>query len=190
MRRRFSTACRASTVRLDSQRFVKTFPRVRQHSLREVSPAEIEVWEMPRFVTWGQDGLFQPGNRFVVASHLDQVRTDVVVGISKFRIDFNRSFAFRDGVFDLALKMVGPTQEGMRFRAGKDFQRAFIQNHCLVVVAVHLHAIRLLQQGPRLLLRVSRHAIVWSPSRALFSGLFRASTPDRSCKSRDTRQCD
>src|SRR5579871_3121190 len=105
-------------TRLDLQRFLKQLARAGDHSLCEIHAAEIEIRELPRFVTLGLNGLLEPGNRLVVAPEVDQVRPNIIVGIAEIGIDSDGALALGDGFVDFALEVIGPAEERMRLRCG------------------------------------------------------------------------
>ncbi len=92
--------------------------------------------------------MLQPWNGFIVAAEFDEIGPDVVVGIAEVRVEFDGALALSDGLFDTALKMVGPAQEGMRFGGRVQFERSLIELYGAVVVAFHLRLIGVLQNFP------------------------------------------
>ncbi len=75
--------------RLDFQRFLEAANRVAVHFFSEVRTAQVVVRKMARLVAARFRGAFQPGNRFLEAAQLDQIRADVVVRIAKLRINLD-----------------------------------------------------------------------------------------------------
>src|SRR5262249_18101848 len=96
------------------------------------------MWKMPRLVAARFAGAFEPGNRFIVALLLDQVRTDVVIRIAKVRIDFDGALALDDGLVNAALKVVSPPEERVGLGGGVHLERRSIKLDGAIVIAFHL----------------------------------------------------
>ena len=145
MRRSDSSAWRASEyARLDLQRFVETAHCVAVHFFSKIRAAQIVVRKVARFVAARFRGALQPGNRFLEAAQLDQVRTNVVVRIAKLGINLDGALAFHNRVIHAPLEMVRPAQKRVGFRRGMQFQRRLIELHGSIVVAFHLRLVSVL----------------------------------------------
>src|SRR6266478_7492321 len=81
-------------------------------------------------------------------ARLDHVCANVVVWIAKVGIDFNGALALQNGVFELALEVIGPAEKGMRLSRGVQLQRRMIEFDGPIVVALHLRLIGVLQHFP------------------------------------------
>ena len=134
--------------RLDFERFLETSHGAAVHFFAQIRAAEIVVRKMARLIASRFSRAFEPGNRVVKTPQLDEIGSDVVVGIAEFRINFDRPFALRDGVFDAALKMIGPAKKRVRFRRRVQLERRLIEFDGPIVVAFHLGLIRVLKDFP------------------------------------------
>ena len=84
--------------------------------------------EVAWFIARCGDGLLQPGNGFIVTTELNEIGTDIVVGIAEFWIDGDRAFTFRNGLINFPLKMISPAEKSVGLGVGK------ISRECLYKV--------------------------------------------------------
>src|ERR1700722_7306449 len=105
--------------------------------------------KMPRLISFGFNGALQPWDSVIKAVQLDQIRADIVVGISKFWINIDGRATLRYGLVQLALEMVSPAEKCVSFGGGMQFQGGFVKIYSTVVIALHLGLISILQKFPR-----------------------------------------
>ena len=101
--------------------------RLGVHLFRPVDTPEIVVRIMVGIVSTRLKGALEPGQGLVVLALLDEVGADIVVRVAELRIDPDSLLAERDGLFELALKMVGPAQVSVRFRGGMNLERPLVR---------------------------------------------------------------
>src|SRR5208337_3768902 len=116
---------RQSVVRGEFQSLLEVVARFAIQFLCRINAPEIVMGIMVRLVAPGLQRALKPRNRFVVFALLDQICADVVVGSAKLRIDLNGLLAFRNGIVNLSLEAVGPSQEREGLRRGMKVQQAF-----------------------------------------------------------------
>src|ERR1035438_4759113 len=105
-------------IRREFQRLLKVMARFAIQFLGGINTPKIVVGVVVRLVAAGLQRALKPRNSFVVFALLNQVRTDIVVGVAKFRVDLDGLFALGNGIVNLSLEAVGPTQEREGFGSG------------------------------------------------------------------------
>jgi hypothetical protein len=98
-----------------------------------------------RLVARSRHGPLEPENGLIVASQLDQIRTNIVVRVAEVRVHADGAFAFCNGVMHFPLKVVGPTQKRVRFGGRANFQRISIEFDGAIQLTFHLGLIGLLK---------------------------------------------
>src|SRR5947209_4703790 len=78
---------REHVIRLDRQRRLELFDRLVEQSLGAVDAAEVAVREVARLVAGCGNRALQPRDGFVELPFVDEIRADVVVRVSKTRVD-------------------------------------------------------------------------------------------------------
>jgi len=89
--------------------------------------------------------LLQPRDGLAVIAALDQVGADIVVGITVGGIDLDGLLALVDSFVDLALVVLGPAQEGVRFGGGVHFDGSFVELRGQFEVPLHLELVGVLK---------------------------------------------
>ena len=117
------------------------------------------MWEMPRLLPLGVDRLLQPGNSLIEIALLDHVRADVVVGIAEIWIDLDGALALGNGIFKLALKMIGPAEKSMGLGRGMQVKGGLVKLDGAIVIALHLSLIGVLKNFPS----VSKGLLIHGP---------------------------
>src|ERR1700716_1309689 len=125
----------------------------------EIGAPQIEMGKVPGFISLCRNRLLKPWNGFIKTLQADEVGTNIIVGVAKFRIDFNRALAFRDSLIDLSLKVKRPSKECVSFGGRVQRKRSPVKLNGAIVVAFHLRLERFLQSLPSLLFAVSRHTV-------------------------------
>jgi len=114
---------------------------------------------MARLVALGVDGLLQPGNSLIEITLLDHVGANVVVGIAKIGINFDSALALGNGIFELALKMIGPAEKSVRLGGRVQVKGGLVELDGAIVIALHLSLIGVLKNFPS----VSKGLLIHGP---------------------------
>src|ERR1700757_1073045 len=96
------------------------------------------MWIHPRFVSFRDHGLFEPGYGLAPFLLFDQISPDIVVRIAEIGVHANGLQALLDGAFIVAQKRVGPSAEGIGLGGREQFDGARIEFDGLLVFARHL----------------------------------------------------
>src|SRR4030095_12146557 len=124
----------------------------------QINPAEIDEWKVPRFVTGGRFGLFQPWDGVVKALLLHSIHTYVVIGIAKFGVELDGDLALCNGFVEPADETIGPTQISMRIGGRVERDRFFVKTDRVLELLRHLVSHRLFDELKRpFLISVSCH---------------------------------
>src|SRR5262245_25975973 len=123
---------------LDGHRLLEFPDGLADLVLTDVDAREIEVRIVTRLVARGALGLLEPRDRLVGAPELDQVRADVIVGISERRIDRDGRSALRDGVLMASECAERPPEERVRLGARMEGDRVAVVRERFVESAFHL----------------------------------------------------
>ncbi len=127
------------------------FKRSRHLPLAFEHAPKIVVGEAVALVALCLERHAQPRNRILRLIQLDEIRSDVVVGIAEFGIQIDGPVAIRNGAFQIPLVGARPSSEGVSLRRGKDVQRLRIKPYRLVDIPAHLVLVGLPHQLHRLL---------------------------------------
>src|SRR6266481_737081 len=125
-------------VWIESQGTAKLFQSLLNHSLGKVNPTQIDIGKMPWLITLSFLCFFQPRHRFIQFLLLHQVDADVIVRITKFRIELNSNLALGDGLVDPALETVGPAQIGMGVCSWTKGDGFFVEANRFIQLTGHL----------------------------------------------------
>lgn len=139
---------REGVARLNFQCFLETFHRARVHFFAEIGAAQIVMGEMARLIAARFYRALEPGNRFVKTVQLNEIRSNIVVWIAEFRVNFNGAFALGDGVVNTALKMIGPSKKCISLGRRMQVERGLVKLDSPFVIPFHLGLISVLKDFP------------------------------------------
>jgi hypothetical protein len=98
-----------------------------------------------RLVAWRDRGFLKPGNGLVPFLLFNQVGPDIVVRVSKLRIQFDRPQAFGDGAVVVAEERVRPPAEGVGLGGREGLDGTAVELDGLLVLALHLQLVSFLK---------------------------------------------
>jgi hypothetical protein len=124
---------RILTVQLKSAPIVLT--RFLPLALVFIYASEVAMGKEIRVVSRRFQRFLQPGDRRFPLSLLDQIGADVVVGVSKIRIDFDRLLTIGDRLRVVPERRMGPAAECVSFGGGEGLQRVRVELDCLLVLS-------------------------------------------------------
>src|SRR2546428_6037805 len=147
---------RKGVPRLQAQGRMKTFSCPRIHFLRQIGATQVVVGVVARIVALGLSGTLQPRDGLVEAAHLDQVGTDVVVGVTEVRINFDGALALRDGLLQPALEVIRSEEHTSELQSRSDLVcRLLLEKKKNIVLMLMLRLIHLILMRSDSLLSVT-----------------------------------
>ena len=115
-------------------------------AFRFVGAAQIHVRVTVGLVSRGFERALEPGDRTVDIAFLHEVSADVVIGITKRRVDLDRLMTLGDRIVDTSHQAVGPAEKRIRLRRRMHLDRLFVELDGFVKLALDLVLVSLLEK--------------------------------------------
>src|SRR5437870_4391401 len=114
----------------------------------EVHPRQVRVGVEVAAISRRRDRPLEPGDRFIEAFELDQIRPDIVVRIPERRVHFDRALALLDRGVVATHETEGPSVERMRLRGRLEPDRPFVGVRGPLELPGTLEDVRRLERAP------------------------------------------